>query len=131
MDAGAPGTVVGETPTTESKQPKADDRQPPAEEKQPHGDDRSPAAPTVPADAQNLVDLAVDDLAQALDGEAEAVTVLSVEARDFSDASLGVPEPDKMYAQVITPGYVIQLGLGEKVYTYHGSGERVVRVPED
>jgi hypothetical protein len=146
MDAGAPAGAVDETPAAQEKEPPAEEKQPsavetqppaqekeppPAEERQPPGDDRSPAAPTVPAGAQNLVDLAMEDLARALQGEAGAIALLSVEARDFSDASLGVPEPDKMYAQVITPGYVIRLGLGDKVYTYHGSGERVVRVPEE
>jgi hypothetical protein len=118
MEGGTPSGVVGETPAAQEKEPPTGDRQP-AEE------------PTVPAEAQNLVDLAKGDLAQAVEAEREAITVLSVEARDFADASLGVPEPDKMYAQVITPGYVIQLSVGDEVYTYHGSGERVVRVPED
>jgi hypothetical protein len=84
----------------------------------------------VPPDAQALVDLARADLALKLGDQAETIALLGVAKRDFADASLGVPEPDKLYAQVITPGYVLRFGVGDKVYTYHGSGERVVLAPE-
>lgn len=53
----------------------------------------------------------------------------SVETTEFPDASLGVPEQGKVYAQVITPGYVIRLVVDDAVYEYHGSGDRVVFVP--
>lgn len=86
--------------------------------------------PAVPAGAEMLVDLARADLELKLAEKAE-IALLSVEGAEFPDASLGVPEPDKMYAQVITPGYVIRLGVGDKVYTYHGSGDRVVLAPEN
>ena len=93
----------------------------------------SPTAglPAVPADAQGLVDLAKADLSRELVTKADNITLLSVEETDFPDTSLGVPEPGKMYAQVITPGYIIRLGVGDKVYTYHGSGERIISAPDD
>lgn len=87
-------------------------------------------APAVPAGAETLVELARADLAERL-AERSEIALLSVEDVEFPDASLGVPEPDKMYAQVITPGYVIRFGVGDKVYTYHGSGDRVVLAPEN
>lgn len=87
-------------------------------------------SPDVPADALALVDRARADLMQKTGTKTEDVTLLSVEKINFADASLGVPEPDKMYAQVVTPGYVIRFQVGDTVYTYHGSGERVVLVPE-
>jgi hypothetical protein len=62
-------------------------------------------------DAQPSVDLAKSDLAERLGVGLGEITVLSVEATEFPDASLGVPEPDKMYAQVITPGYIL-IGCG-------------------
>jgi len=52
-------------------------------------------------------------------------------ATEFPDASLGVPEPGKMYAQVITPGYVIRLAVEGAVTKYHGTGDRVVLVPDE
>jgi len=82
-------------------------------------------------EAQPLVDRALADLAETLDVEPEAIAVESVEAKNFSDTSLGVPEPGMMYAQVITPGYVVKLEVEGATYVYHGSGDRVVRaVPE-
>ncbi len=67
--------------------------------------------PTLPTygDAQPLVDLASVQLAGQLGVESGLIRVERVEPVDFPDASLGAPQPDMMYAQVITPGYVIEL----------------------
>nr|MBC7245687.1 hypothetical protein [Chloroflexota bacterium] len=78
------------------------------------------------AEAQPLVDLAKADLAQRLNAQPDDIHVQSVEAVQFSDSSLGVPEPGKMYLTVITPGYVIRLVADGQVYEYHGAGEYVV-----
>ncbi|MBC7231951.1 MAG: hypothetical protein H5T68_01740 [Chloroflexi bacterium] len=78
------------------------------------------------AEAQPLIDLAKADLAQRLNLQPEAILVQSVEATQFPDSSLGVPEPGKMYLMVITPGYVIRLVANGRVYEYHGSGNYVV-----
>jgi hypothetical protein len=95
------------------------------------GESPEETPPAVPAGAETLVDLARADLAGQLGEKAGEVALLSVERTEFRDASLGVPEPGRMYAQVITPGYVIRLGVGDTVYTYHGSGDRVVLAVED
>jgi hypothetical protein len=76
--------------------------------------------------AQSLVDLAKADLAQRLQVMPDAIAVQDVEAVEFADSSLSVPEPDQMYLTVITPGYVINLASGAKIYEYHGAGDRVV-----
>jgi hypothetical protein len=80
-------------------------------------------------EAQPLVDQAKADLAARLDVAVEDVVVAGVEATEFPDASLGVPEPGQMVAQVITPGYVIVLAVDGAAYEYHAAGERVVFVP--
>jgi len=80
-------------------------------------------------DAEPLVNLSIADLAERLDVGPDEIAVQSVEATEFPDASLGVPEPGKVYAQVITPGYVVRLAVNGTVYEYHGSGERVVFAP--
>src|SRR5829696_7774780 len=36
----------------------------------------------------------------------------------FNDASLGCPEPDTLYAQVITPGFQFLLSFGGLTYDY-------------
>lgn len=81
-------------------------------------------------EAQPLVDLAKAGLSERLGVDVDEITVRSVKAVEFSDTSLGVPEPGKMYAQVITPGYVIMLSVDDTVYEYHGSGDHIVLVPD-
>ena len=75
---------------------------------------------------QQLVDLAKVDLAQRLDVEFEAVSVVSVQETEFDDASLGVPAPGEAYAQVLTPGHVIELSAEGVTYEYHASADRLV-----
>ncbi len=68
---------------------------------------------------QQLVAQARADLAQELGVAAEEIQVAAVEAVDWPDASLGCPEEGMMYAQVITPGYRIQLRVDGNSYEYH------------
>ena len=89
------------------------------------------ACPPVKSEGPNaIVELAKADLAQRLDIDPDEITVQSVEPVEFPDASLGVPEPGKVYAQMITPGYIIDLAAAGQIYRYHASDERVVAVPE-
>jgi len=70
----------------------------------------------------------VADLAGQPGIAAEAITVCSVEAVEWSDVSLGCPEPGMLYAQVITPGYRIVLEANGQSYEYHaGRSGRGVR----
>ena len=73
-----------------------------------------------------LAEMAKADLAQRLGVDLDQIVVERVTPTEFSDTSLGVPEPGQMYAQVITPGYVITLTVDGESYRYHGAGERVV-----
>jgi hypothetical protein len=83
---------------------------------------------TVPATAtqsaqSSAQELAAADLATHLSIATDAISVVSVEQVDWNDASLGCPEPDMMYAQVITPGYRIVLEADGQTFEYHtGSG---------
>ena len=74
---------------------------------------------TTPAEQQQAVDLAKAKLAARLGVDVAMVSVVKVEAVDWPDTSLGVPEPGKFYAQVITPGYKIILSAGGTQYEYH------------
>jgi hypothetical protein len=78
-----------------------------------------------------LVAMAKEDLAQRLEIGADDVTVKDIEATEFPDASLSVPEVGQMYAQVITPGYIILLEADGQAYRYHGAEQRVVLVPDE
>jgi hypothetical protein len=72
---------------------------------------------------QELVDRAMADLAQELGLSEEEISLASMEAVEWPDASLGCPEEGMMYAQVITPGYRIMLEAGGETYEYH-TGDR-------
>lgn len=70
-------------------------------------------------DSGPLIAVCKADLAE-ITGLTEAdVSLISVTAAEFSDTSLGCPEPGKSYAQVITPGYIIILQANGKQYEYH------------
>lgn len=49
----------------------------------------------------------------------ESVSVVRFEAVDWPDSSLGCPEEGGVYAQVITPGYLVVLSIGGEEVEYH------------
>jgi len=73
-----------------------------------------------------LINQAIDLLTQSISIPAKDIELVSVEAYDFPDASLGVPVSGLFYAQVLTPGYIIHLQVGEDLYIYHAAVDRVV-----
>ncbi len=87
-------------------------------------------APELPEDLDSLVVLAKLDLSLKTGLDLEKIDTVSVEQINFSDSSLGVPEPGVEYAQVVTPGLIIILEAGGKEYEYRASGERVIQVPD-
>ena len=96
----------------------------------PQKDKVTPAAPTQPAPvdprAERVVQLARQDLAKKLGLPLEAIRVVSVEAVEWSDASLGCPQPGMMYAQVITPGFRVVLAAKDQTVEYHTDMDRRV-----
>ena len=76
-------------------------------------------APSRPADADASVRAAINDLATRLKITPENVQVVSVQAMDWPDTSLGCPQPGMFYAQVITLGYRIVLSAGRDRVEYH------------
>jgi hypothetical protein len=71
--------------------------------------------------------LARTDLAKRLGIDEGQVKKHFVQPRTWPDASLGCPKPDTMYAQVETPGFLIELEAGGKTYAYHSDHRHVVR----
>jgi hypothetical protein len=76
--------------------------------------------------AQRVERLARHDLAAKLAVEERKIATKSVKPTTWPDASLGCPEAGKMYAQMETPGFVIELAAGGKTYRYHADHKRVV-----
>jgi len=86
-------------------------------------------APTAsPADSAD-VSKAKSDLAKRTGAAVADIKTRSVEAVNWPDASLGCPQPDMMYAQVVTPGQRIVLETGGQTYEYHSGGANVVFCP--
>ena len=88
---------------------------------------------TPPPEAEQVVELAEDELAEKLGLSPEEIRLVSVEAVEWSDASLGCPQPGMMmYAQVITPGFRVTLEAVGQTYGYHtDTGRLVVLCGED
>ena len=70
-------------------------------------------------EAQGAVDASLRAAATRLGVAAGQLSVERVEAREWGDSSLGCPQPGMMYAQVITPGYLIVVAGGGKRLEFH------------
>ncbi len=96
----------------------------PAEEKMPEA--------TISPEMQPMADKATGILAEALTVSPENVTILEVQRVEWRDASLGCPKPGMMYAQVITPGYLIKAQVnGETQMLHMNEAGRGVVCPPD
>ena len=82
-----------------------------------------PATIEAPAGPETVIALATEDLAERLEVAAEKIAVLEAKPIEWSDTSLGCPQPGKMYDQVITLGYRIIMKVGGEQYEYHSDKE--------
>ncbi len=82
------------------------------------GAERTPEMTPV-AGGMEPVDAVVRDAAARLGVGADEITLVRVERSEWPDAGLGCPQPGGIYAQVITPGYlVVVTGAGQEL-EYH------------
>jgi len=79
----------------------------------------SPVSGPNASGSEAAVRAAVNDLAARLKVAPETVQVVSVAAADWSDTSLGCPQPGMFYAQIIVQGYKIVLSAGDAQTEYH------------
>lgn len=89
----------------------------------PQGDPQMTPSLTIPADAglQNLINKAMADLAQRLSIPVNQIKLAEATPVVWPDASLGCPQDGMVYAQVLTPGYLIRLAFGNQEFEYHAS----------
>ena len=78
-----------------------------------------PIADTPSPAAQEMARLSSIDLSQRLNIPIDEITVLEVVPISWPDASLGCPQTDQVYAQVLTPGFLIRLEAQGMQYLYH------------
>lgn len=73
----------------------------------------------IPDAAAPAVAMVLQDAADRLGVPQDEIRVIRVEHREWPDASLGCPEPGSFYAQVITPGYLIEVASDGMTLEYH------------
>jgi hypothetical protein len=81
---------------------------------------------TIPPASQRLVMLAREDLAQRLSIEVDQIGLVELKPVEWSDTSLGCPQPGMVYPQVVTPGYRIVLAVAGRRYEYHSDTRHTV-----
>ncbi|MDO8473596.1 MAG: hypothetical protein Q7T05_07260 [Dehalococcoidia bacterium] len=74
---------------------------------------------TLTPEQQAAVDMAKTKLAARLSVESAKISLVSAEAVDWPDTSMGVPETGKVYNPAITHGYKIILSANGSQYEYH------------
>jgi hypothetical protein len=89
------------------------------------------AMPDARESEEHAVALARTTLSERLSIPEDQIQLGHASPKQWPDTSLGCPEPGMMYAQVVTPGYWIQLQVGEKVYDLRvGNGQATVCEPK-
>lgn len=80
----------------------------------------------IPPGSETAVNAAIQDLSSKQGIPVDQISVVSVEPVDWNDSSLGCPQEGMMYAQVITPGYLIILQAQGQQYEYHTDQNKTV-----
>jgi hypothetical protein len=83
-----------------------------------------PSQPIPPPETEQVMRLAVEDLAGRLSVDVGEIGVLEVQEVIWPDSSLGCPQPGMAYKQVPEDGLLIRLDVGGHVYEYHSGGMR-------
>ena len=82
--------------------------------------------PTPASGREKIIEIAKADLAQRIAVSASQITVVEATEVEWSDSSLGCPQPGMFYLQVITPGYRILLEASGTQYEYHSNRDTYV-----
>jgi hypothetical protein len=86
----------------------------------------APASPTQVTPAmQGMLETARQDLAKRLSISESGINLVRASAVNWSDSSLGCPQPGMAYAQIITPGYLVLLSDGSRQYEYHAGRDQL------
>jgi len=84
--------------------------------------DMNPISPAdLPANLQEVANQAISELAKELSIPSDQILLISAQSVVWSDSSLGCPQPDMFYAQVLTEGYRVVLAVNDEPYYYHAN----------
>ncbi len=119
----AQDTPVPVTPTQQIPTREAPDKNELLTPIQPGGKAPINLTPISPADLpenlRDIVNQSISELAEALAIDADQIVLASAKSVVWSDSSLGCPQPDMNYLQVLTDGYLIVLSANDDLYYYH------------
>lgn len=73
---------------------------------------------------EQFVNPAKEDLADRLSIDIKQIELIEFKAMVWPDSSMGCPQPGMEYTQVQREGYFIRLQYGDKLFDYHGGGNR-------
>ena len=73
----------------------------------------------IPTEVKPAYQAALTDLTKHNQVTASGVKLAGYQVTQFSDSSLGCPQPNTMYSQVITPGYILNLEANGQTFEYH------------
>jgi hypothetical protein len=82
--------------------------------------------PSIPENIEGLTLFVKSDLAQRLGVVINDIDVCSITEVEWNDTSLGCPQEDMNFAQIITPGFTILLEVNGQTYEYHTDKEQRV-----
>jgi|SRR3990167_611476 len=83
--------------------------------------------PKEEADMEEYIIKAKENLSKRMGIDFTEIKTIKAEKRNFSDTSLGCPQKNRFYAQVITEGYIIILKAQNREFDYR-AGSKEVRI---
>lgn len=92
---------------------------------QPTQGDATPMLPSTP-NLENLIAKATDALAQQLSIPSSQISLIEATEVIWPNASLGCAQEGMVYADVLTPGYLIVLGYNGNTFEYHAGKDSIV-----
>jgi hypothetical protein len=84
-----------------------------------------PSRPTPPVALGKLVETSRQDLAKRLSVAVTDITLVEAAPVVWSNSSLGCPQPGMVYADVLTPGFLVVLRSGDRQHEYHAGSNQV------
>ncbi|MGH2537211.1 MAG: hypothetical protein ACRDHL_07435 [Candidatus Promineifilaceae bacterium] len=79
--------------------------------------------PGSPDSEARMTAIASQDLSARTGVDVSEISLVSAEAKEWPTSSLGCPDVNKMYAQVVTPGFALVLEADGEQYKYHTDTE--------
>jgi hypothetical protein len=72
-------------------------------------------------DPAKTIQAAMDDVAQRTGLALSAIRLERMESVTWQDGSMGCPQPDVMYTQMLVPGNRIRIAAGDQTWVYHAA----------